>query len=283
MGLTVGVCAYNEEKSVAKALGSVLPQLGGGDEVIVVASGCTDRTVEIVRGVAGKDPRVRLEVEPARRGKAAALNKILSLARNECVVLTDADVLVGPSAVEAIAVALETKGVGAVIGRTVSLQQESFWDKLQDFAWRAFNDLRQRQSDAGNLFALNGYLSAVKKSLVKEPIPEDSLVEDWMLGWGIKEQGYRVVCCPEAIVYVKAAQNLRDYLRQKVRVRVGQLQVTERGMGWAYLRQPSNLGLLLQSPYALPYLALDLVAWALALARYACGVRKWTQVGSSKP
>src|SRR3989338_2607512 len=282
MKVSAGICAYNEGKSIAGALRALLPQLGSGDELIVVASGCTDGTIPIVRGFAEKDARVKLVVEAERRGKASALNRILGLAKGGFLVLSDADVVVSENAVQEILKPFADEKVGAVIGRTESFQLVSCWDGLQDFAWRAFNELRRKQSETGELFALNGYLSAVRTGLAQR-IPENSLVEDWALGWAIKQKGYHILFCEPAVVRVKAAQNLADYLRQKIRVRVGQLQIRASGMKASYLRQPGNLGLLLKSPYALPYLLLDLVAWVGALYRYRTGTLKWSPVASSKP
>ena len=48
---SIGIMAYNEEANIARTLQSVLEQTGPIvriQEVIVVASGCTDRTVTIV-------------------------------------------------------------------------------------------------------------------------------------------------------------------------------------------------------------------------------------------
>jgi Glycosyl transferase family 2 len=69
---SVGIMAYNEEANIAKALDSVLRQDLTGKrikEVIVVASGCDDRTVEIVADIATREPRVRL-IEQAHSGGA---------------------------------------------------------------------------------------------------------------------------------------------------------------------------------------------------------------------
>ena len=282
MRVTVGICAFNEGKSLAKNLASVLPQLAPDDELVLVASGCTDNTVEEARSFAARDARVRLEVEAQRNGKAAALNKILATANGSFIVLTDADVVLERNALEKLLEPFKERDIGAVIGRTESLCRKSFWDGLQGFAWQSFNELRERQSRDGTLFALNGYLSAVRNGIV-DRLPLDCLVEDWMLGWKIRERGYRVVFRSDAMVYVKAAQSLSDYLRQKVRVRVGQLQVHEQGMDLAYVRQPANLGWLFKSPYALPYLVLDVLAWGLAFFRHRTGTLKWEPVTSSKP
>ena len=49
--ISIGVCAYNEEKNILHTLGSILSQELDGfeiSEIIVVSSGSTDRTESIV-------------------------------------------------------------------------------------------------------------------------------------------------------------------------------------------------------------------------------------------
>jgi biofilm PGA synthesis N-glycosyltransferase PgaC len=82
VSVSVGVCAYNEADRVRVLLASLLPQAAQPpfvvNEILVVASGCTDGTEGVVRQFAAMDPRVRLIREPERLGKASALNLILS-------------------------------------------------------------------------------------------------------------------------------------------------------------------------------------------------------------
>src|SRR5215470_15237155 len=80
---SVGIMAYNEEANIGHALRAVLEQQGPSicvEEVIVVASGCTDRTVPIVAGIALQEPRVRLCIQEKREGKASAINLLLKQA-----------------------------------------------------------------------------------------------------------------------------------------------------------------------------------------------------------
>jgi len=72
IGCSIGIMAYNEEANIARTLRSVLDQTGPTvriEEVIVVASGCTDRTVPIVSEMAQDEPRIRLCVQEKREGK----------------------------------------------------------------------------------------------------------------------------------------------------------------------------------------------------------------------
>src|SRR5437763_348386 len=68
---SIGIMAYNEEANIERTLQSVLEQTGPSihiDEVIVVASGCTDRTVPIVAEMALQEPRIHLCVQEKREG-----------------------------------------------------------------------------------------------------------------------------------------------------------------------------------------------------------------------
>ena len=76
-GCSVGIMAYNEEANIADAIGAILGQeltAGHIAELIVVASGCEDRTVPIVSDIVSRDPRVRLIEQESREGKASAIN-----------------------------------------------------------------------------------------------------------------------------------------------------------------------------------------------------------------
>src|SRR5258708_37411856 len=80
VGCSVGIMAYNEEANIERTLRAVLAQQGPSiriEEVIVVASGCTDRTVPIVTALAQQEQRVHLYVQEKREGKASAINLFL--------------------------------------------------------------------------------------------------------------------------------------------------------------------------------------------------------------
>ncbi|MDP3724382.1 MAG: glycosyltransferase, partial [bacterium] len=89
--LTIGICAYNEDQNIGHLLDTIgqqqLPRNVRLLEILVVASGCTDSTVPIVREAAKRDPRIRLFTERKRKGKVTAVNKILRQARGTIIIL----------------------------------------------------------------------------------------------------------------------------------------------------------------------------------------------------
>ena len=100
---SVGVTAYNEEANIGPLLDALLDQHLHQvqiSEIIVVASGCTDRTVPIVESYIARDPRIKLFVQPTRQGKTAAINVFLSNACEDVCVLESGDTLADEHAVE---------------------------------------------------------------------------------------------------------------------------------------------------------------------------------------
>src|SRR5260370_37100428 len=83
---SIGIMAYNEEANIARTIYAVLAQQGPSiriQEVIVVASGCTDNTVPIVTEITEKEPRVHLFPQEKREGKASAINLFLKKATGD--------------------------------------------------------------------------------------------------------------------------------------------------------------------------------------------------------
>lgn len=82
--------AYNAERYVADAIGSVLAQTYPNWELVVVDDGSKDGTGEVVRGLAARDERIRY-VARENGGQAAARNTGIRASRGTLVAFLDAD------------------------------------------------------------------------------------------------------------------------------------------------------------------------------------------------
>ena len=79
--VTVGICAYNEEGNIERSIRSVYQQKYENvsvSEVIVISSGSTDGTDEIVRGMLDEYPNLRFIPQEKREGKNSAINLLLT-------------------------------------------------------------------------------------------------------------------------------------------------------------------------------------------------------------
>lgn len=219
--ITVGIPTYNEEKSIANIIGDVLAELSPQDEVIVVASGCTDNTVEIVYEFTQIDNRVKLLVEDERNGKASAINIINDTARGHIIVQTDGDVRLEPDAISNLVKRFEDPAVGAVSGHPIPVisRKNLFYDWTL-MSYNKIHEVRQAEERVGDFWHLSGYLLAWRRGSLSEVPFVKGAVDAWM-GKIIKENGWNIVYEPEAKVLVKAPKNTKDFVAQKARVRAG--------------------------------------------------------------
>ncbi|MFZ0200975.1 MAG: glycosyltransferase family 2 protein [Candidatus Sulfotelmatobacter sp.] len=101
MTLSVVIITYNEEANLGRTLESVAPRLysegrRNGDELIVVDSGSTDRTVEIAKSF-----RAKVFVEEWK-GYAAQKNSAIERATGSWILSLDADEAVSPELLKEI-------------------------------------------------------------------------------------------------------------------------------------------------------------------------------------
>src|SRR3954452_24743781 len=96
------VPAYNEEgvvEELAIHLARVMDALDGDSEVILVDDGSRDRTYELMREVADRDPRFRLVRLSRNFGHQIALTAGVDLAGGDAVIVMDADLQDPPEVV----------------------------------------------------------------------------------------------------------------------------------------------------------------------------------------
>ena len=100
LSVSVVVPCYNCEKFLRVAINSILVQSFQDFELILIDDGSTDKTPDILREFAEKDPRVRILKNNANSGICVALNKGLDAARGEFICRMDADDIAEPDRIE---------------------------------------------------------------------------------------------------------------------------------------------------------------------------------------
>lgn len=118
--VSILIPARNEEAGIAAAVDAALLSRGVEVEVVVLDDHSTDRTAEIVRAIAARDPRVRLELAPPLppgwSGKQHACQALAGLARHFVLLFQDADVRLSPDAARLTGGALLSGNNGLVSG-----------------------------------------------------------------------------------------------------------------------------------------------------------------------
>lgn len=221
------VAAYNEEANIGRLLKAVLGLIGGEDEVIVVASGCTDNTVPIVRAFERADGRVRAIVEGVRRGKASAINKALETARGDVLAFLPADVIPARGFLSA-ALRRLGGGVGVVSCRPVPTNpRRGFSNVASRLIWDIHDETMAWLERKGALMHASGEGFVALREAVK-PIPRDIVNDDAYIAVAARLMGYRVAYSREAVVFTRGPGSLRDLMLQRIRVLYGHYQIRSR-------------------------------------------------------
>ncbi len=222
VGCSVGIMAYNEEANIGRTIRAVLEQHGPSiriEEIIVIASGCTDRTVQIVAEIALKEPRVRLCIQEKREGKASAINLFLKEAISHVVVLIGADVIPEASALEYMCAPFKDPKIGMVGGRPVPINDPTtFMGHAVHLLWRLHDQMARVHPKLGEVIAFRNVISG---------IPSGSPVDEISIQALISQLGYQLIYEPACIVYNKGPLTLQDFLKQRRRIYAGHLQVRD--------------------------------------------------------
>jgi glycosyltransferase involved in cell wall biosynthesis len=219
---SVGIMAHNEEANIGHAIRAVLEQQCPSVrvmEVIVVASGCTDRTVPTVAEIARQEPRVRLCIQEKREGKASAINLFLKQAISPVVVLMGADILPEASALEHLCTPLTDPKNGMVGGRPIPVNDPvTFMGHAVHLLWYIHDRLARVHPKLGEVIAFRNVISG---------IPTDSPVDEISIQALISQLGYQLIYEPACIVYNKGPLTIPDFLKQRRRIYAGHLQVRD--------------------------------------------------------
>jgi len=219
----IGLPAYNEEQNVGVLLNKLLAEYPGYD-VMVISSGSTDRTDEIVKEFASRHKNVKLVVEAERRGKTSALAILLKELNDsyDALVYMGADNIPEKGAIERLIRKLAmSEEVGAVGGRPIPLNDtKTLCGWFSHLIWHVHHEICLREPK------ISGELCALKSNIVYD-IPPTIINDDAYLQLVVIMRGHKVAYEPNAIVYLRGPDNLKDLFKQRYRVTLGHYQVEQ--------------------------------------------------------
>lgn len=217
---SVGITAHNEEANIAQILEAMLSQrLYQVDvtEIIVVASGCTDRTEEIILKYAELDARIRLYVQEKREGKTSAINVFLKHAKEDICVLESGDTVPHEDAVENMVRMFYDPAVGMTGAHKMAVNTP---DHIVGF----LTHLRLKMEHQLCLeIPRLGELIAFRK--VFDQIPPDVAMDEAFVEALVIRRGLQVRYAPDAVVFNMGPETVQDFVKQRRRNHAGHLHL----------------------------------------------------------
>jgi glycosyltransferase involved in cell wall biosynthesis len=130
--VSVGIPVYNGQRTLRKALDSLLAQTYHNLDLVISDNASTDGTGEICLEYAARDPRIRYFRNPVNLGVYANFRRLITLANGEYFTWAAIDDIKPPTAVEACLQAL-MGNQGAVLAHGVVLLRTSASEELFEY------------------------------------------------------------------------------------------------------------------------------------------------------
>jgi ceramide glucosyltransferase len=186
-----------------------------------------DAAVPVIRQLMADFPAlsVRLIVTPEKIGSNDKMNKVCGLARaarHDLLVLSDADIHVGPGYLRSIAAPFRDAKVGAVTSLFTGLAVRSLWPELEaiylstDF----MASILMASQLEGVHFAMGATVAVTRASVAEiggfEALANEA-ADDYELGYRIAARGHRVELVDGAVKTWCCLSHLHDFFTQRLR------------------------------------------------------------------
>jgi poly-beta-1,6-N-acetyl-D-glucosamine synthase len=217
------IAAYNEEDYIEDKINNTLAldypaeKLG----IYFITDGSNDSTPDIVK----KYPRLTLLHQPARKGKAAAMNRAMNYIKEPFVIFCDANTVLNKACIREMVKFYADPKVGAVAGEKKIHQpvQTKAASAGEGLYWKYESFLKKQDSDFYTVVGAAGELFSVRSALYQS-IEEGVLIEDFVLSLRIAQKGYVVKYAPGAYATESSSASIKDEQKRKIRISAGGFQ-----------------------------------------------------------
>jgi cellulose synthase/poly-beta-1,6-N-acetylglucosamine synthase-like glycosyltransferase len=222
--VSIVMAAFNEEELIAGKVRNCLELDYPADrmEILVGSDSSSDRTDELVRSF--DDPRVRLIRYEPQSGKTVVQNRLLGEAKGDVILCTDVDSLLTPESLKLMVEHMRDPKVAVVNPRYARVNRdgsaaEGFYDRWE-------TKVKELEGRLGAMVGCNAYANMIRRE-VAAPIPDDTNLDDFVLGIRPFRSGYDVVTEPRALVVTQTETEKLEF-RRKARINRGNLQALSR-------------------------------------------------------
>ncbi len=220
--VSIVIPAYNEEKNIDYTIQPLLQLHYPKEkiEILVVDDGSTDSTADTVRHVMQAHPDWNIQLLLQKnKGKGAALNHALRVAKGEFFVCLDADSRIEPEALQKLLPEFEDTEVAAVLPAIKVERPETIVQKIQWFEYTLTWFLKKMMGHLHCVYVTPGPFTVYRKKLLHQlqGFDEHNLTEDMEIAFKIQKADYKIIQLLNTHVWTKTPRTIHTFYRQRNR------------------------------------------------------------------
>jgi cellulose synthase/poly-beta-1,6-N-acetylglucosamine synthase-like glycosyltransferase len=222
--INIVIAAYNEETIIKEKIENSIALDYPKEliKIIVVTDGSTDNTYNI----ASQFKEITCYHENSRKGKMAAIERIMSFVESEITVFTDANTLLNKESLRFLNSHFDEKKVGGVAGEKKVITSNKITNEAtnqEGLYWKYESWLKQIDSNFHSAVGAAGELYAIRTSFYTYP-GDNVILDDFMISMNICTKGYVFKYEPKAFATELPSKNLREESKRKIRIGAGGIQ-----------------------------------------------------------
>ncbi|WP_421795543.1 glycosyltransferase family 2 protein [Haliscomenobacter sp.] len=230
--VSILIAAYNEEDWIVEKINNTLSLDYPAEllKVIVITDGSTDGTFQKAKSCS-VPAGISFEVyhQPERKGKLAAIERIMPLVKTPVTIFTDANTTLNLQAIRQLVCHYNNPKIGAVAGekRVSSANKDEASSAGEGIYWKYESLLKRWDANLYSAVGAAGELFSIRTALY-ESIPADTLIEDFYLTMTVLRKGYRIAYAADAYASEGASASVGEELKRKIRIAAGGIQASWR-------------------------------------------------------
>jgi poly-beta-1,6-N-acetyl-D-glucosamine synthase len=255
--VTFIVAAFNEERWIEDKIKNSLALDYPKDKIhfFFVTDGSDDSTPDLIKNYPKNGYDIQIFHQPERKGKIAAVERIMPFVKTPITVFTDANTDLNPEAIKNIVKYYQNPKVGAVAGeKRVTMSGEAS-GAGEGIYWKYESLLKKWDAELYSAVGAAGELFSIRTDLY-QPVSKDTLIEDFVMTLQIAMKGYTIAYAPEAFAVEGQSADVKEELKRKIRISAGGLQAIGR---LTPLLNPFKHGIL-----TFQYISHRVLRWSLA-------------------
>lgn len=242
--VSVIVPAYNEEKTIAQTLNSLLSLDYPKKllQIIAVNDGSEDGTLSIMKKFVSRGVEV---LNKKNEGKPSALNAGLKVANGDVLVCLDADSAPEPDVLKKTLGYFENPKIGAVTTSLKVAESRTFTQKVQWIEYIMNIIYRKAFAMLNAMFVIPGPFSLYRRSTLEKigGFEEGNITEDMEIGLRMQSNGYMIENSVYAYTHTHSPPTWKKLFMQRVRWYRGFIINSRRYKHLYFNKNFGNLGL----------------------------------------